>query len=324
MSKKTGKRGGNTDKTVLKGDVIAKYLWELGYSDDYQGMQYIRLEMSGTKLEALNNALLEVKHLKYLNFTDNKLADVTLLQQFDQLVYLGLNSNKIKNLNAFTSEEGFPKLRKLELSDNSISELIPITPPKLEYLEINDMKIDKYETWTGHPTIRILKAEDNKFKSLSVIKDMPMLEEAYLSGNQINSFSGYDNVGSLKKLILQRQKVDKIEEELPEMPALETLDLSENRINSLDDLKNIFQFATLTDLNILGTPLETNATSFNMLLAEIMILFHGLGRFWEVDVTEQHKYEGLYLAEYRWRKAEEERLRKEEEERLKAEAEGGD
>lgn len=272
MSKKQAKRGGNTDKIVLKSDVIAKHLTQFVFSDDFQGMQYVRLEMPSAKLESLNTALNEVKHLRYINFMDNKLTDVILLKDFTELVYLNLNSNKLKNLQAFATEDGFPKLKKLELADNSISELSPITCPKLEYLDISNMKIDKYETWVGNPTIKYFHAVDNKFKSLSVIKDMPALEECYLTSNQITTFSGYENVGNLKVLDLAKQKIDKIEEELPEMASIERIDFSENKFNTLDNLKNIFQFPSLKNLNILGTPLEVNATSFNMLLAELMIL----------------------------------------------------
>lgn len=41
MSKKAKGRGGS-DKTVLKADVIARYLTGMAYSDDFQGMQYQR------------------------------------------------------------------------------------------------------------------------------------------------------------------------------------------------------------------------------------------------------------------------------------------
>lgn len=322
--KKGGKRGGNSDRVVIKSDVIAKFLRDFNWSDDFQTMQFMTLDMNDQKLESLNNALLEVKHLKYIDFSHNKLADVSVLQSFDQLLHLNLTDCNLKNLAAFTTEDGFPKLKKLELADNKLSELVSITPKKLEYLDISGMKIDKYEGWTGHPTIKIFKAEDNKFKNLVIIKDMPSLEVVYLAGNNINSFSGYENVPALKKLYLQGQKISKIEEELPEMPSLELVDLSHNSINTLDNLKNIFQFTTLRHLNILETNLEKNATSSNMLLAEVLILYHSLETFCTFPVTEQHKYESLYLSEFRWRKAENERLRKEEEERLKAEGEGGE
>lgn len=235
-----------------------------------------------------------------------------------------MNRNVIKNLSAFSGEDVFPNLKKLELEENKIGELVPITAPKLEYLNISNNNIDKSETWAGHPNIKILIATQNKFKNLSVIKDMPALEKAYLAENPINQFNGYENVPNLKVLHLRKTKVNKIEEEIPEMPAIEKINLRQTSVSNLENLKNLFQLASLKDLNILETPLEQNATSFNMLLAEILQFYHGLARFCKVEVTEQHKYEGLFLTEYRWRKSEEERLRKEELERLKNEAEGGD
>ena len=74
----------------------------------------------------------------------------------------------------------------------------------------------------------------------------------------------------------------------------------------------------MTDLNLLGCPVEVNFSSFNMLMAEIIIQFPKIKRFCKVTVGDQQKYESLYLAQYRWTKAEEERKRKEEEERAKA------
>mmetsp|Transcript_1402 Transcript_1402/g.1238 ORF Transcript_1402/g.1238 Transcript_1402/m.1238 type:complete len:155 (+) Transcript_1402:519-983(+) len=153
---------------------------------------------------------------------------------------------------------------------------------------------------------------------------MPALEEAYLAETGINAFNGYENLPALRILHLRGTKINKIEEELPELPSIEVINLRETSFNTLENLKNIFQFTTLKDLNVLHTNLETNASSFNMLLAEIINLHHSLNRFCKVTIADQHKYEALYLSEYRWKKAEEERLRKEEEERLKAEAEGND
>ena len=287
-----------------------------------QGMQFVRLDMPSKKIESLNNAMLEVKHLKFIDFSGNNIVDPAVLQGFENLIHLNLNGNKVKSLAAFATEDGFPKLRKLELASNKIAELTPIMVKSLEYFDITDNKIEKYDTWNGHPTVRIFKAVDNRFKNLSVIKDMPNLQEAYLALNPITSFTGYENVGNLKILHLRKTKIDKFEEELPEMISIESINLRETKVSSLTGLKNIFQFGSLRNLNILETPLETEATSFNMLLAEIMILYRGLERFWKVTVTEQHKYEGLFLAEYRWRKSEEERIRKEQEEKQKAEGEG--
>ena len=71
----------------------------------------------------------------------------------------------------------------------------------------------------------------------------------------------------------------------------------------------------------MSCPVEKSFTSFNLLLAEILILNPKIKRFCKVEVTDAHKYEAVYLARYRWEKQEQERIRKEEEERRKEEAE---
>lgn len=59
----------------------------------------------------------------------------------------------------------------------------------------------------------------------------------------------------------------------------------------------------------------------NILLADILAKNPALERFSKVKVTDKNKLEAVYLAKYKWTKAEEERKRIEEEERKKAELE---
>jgi hypothetical protein len=59
----------------------------------------------------------------------------------------------------------------------------------------------------------------------------------------------------------------------------------------------------------------------NILLADILAKNPTLVRFCKVAITDKHKLEAVYLAKYKWTKAEEERKKVEEEERKKAEQE---
>lgn len=121
----------------------------------------------------------------------------------------------------FTNEENFPNLRWLDISSNKYTELVAFKLPKLEYLDISYNRLEKVnEGWVGHANIKIFKSIDNKFKSLTPFKEMPLLEELYLESNSISSFSGYENLPSLRKLHLRKNKIDKFDEELPELPNL--------------------------------------------------------------------------------------------------------
>lgn len=139
-----------------------------------------------------------------------------------QLTHLNLSKNKIKALNVFCVEDQFVNLKWLDVSNNKIVELPAFKLPKLEYLDISYNKLEKAnDQWAGHPNIRILKSVDNKFKSLTVLKSMPKLEQLYFANNQLTVLSGWEQIPALRKLHLRRNKIEKFDEELPPLENLE-------------------------------------------------------------------------------------------------------
>ena len=152
---------------------------------------------------------------------------------------------------------------------------------------------------------------------------MPRLEELYLSNNNISSMIGIEGVPVLKKLHLRHNKIEKIEEEgLPELPALEYLNLRTNKLAAMEDLFRLFgAFATIKDINVLNCPIELEFSSMNIFIGDVLAKNPMLSRFCKISVTDKHKLEAVYLAQYKWTKEEEERKRVEEEERKKAELE---
>lgn len=201
----------------------------------------------------------------------------------------------------------------MDLSNNKLSEFGNFTLPSLEYLDLSKNKLDKInETWQGHPNIKIIKSIDTKIKSLAVFKNMPRLEELYVQNNNISTLVGLEGVPELRKLNIRHNKIEKIEEEgLPELPNLQYLNLRTNRVPSLDDVFRLFEnFKTLTDINLLNCPVETEYSSMNILVADILaknaiLNKPGLTRFCKIDITDKHRLEAVYLAKYKWEKAEE-------------------
>jgi hypothetical protein len=51
------------EKLVLKPEVIKKYLSNFDFTADRESMQYLNLIMASKKIEALNNSILEGKHV---------------------------------------------------------------------------------------------------------------------------------------------------------------------------------------------------------------------------------------------------------------------
>lgn len=226
-------------------------------------------------------------------------------------------------MSCFTNEESFLNLKYLDLSNNKFNELAAFKCPKLEYLDISFNKIEKVnEGWQGHPTIKIFKSIDNKFKNLNAFKNLPKLQELYLANNVIASLTGVEGLTSLKKLHLRHNKIEKIEDEVPfeEMyPALEYLNLRTNKIPAMEDIYKIIKFPALTDLNVLNCPCELAQSSMNIMICQVLSNQPNpkITRFCKVDITDVNRLEAVYYADFQWRKSEE--IRKEEEARKKAE-----
>jgi Leucine-rich repeat (LRR) protein len=77
---------------------------------------------------------------------------------------LNLSGNKIKALTAIT----LPALRRLNLSENEISEV----------------------AWKGHNTIEILELRKNKLRKLKGIERMKNLKQLYVCENELTDIRG--------------------------------------------------------------------------------------------------------------------------------------
>ena len=237
-------------------------------------------------------------------------------------MYLNLSKNKIKAVAIFTQEEMFPNLKWLDVSSNKLTELPGFKLPKLEYLDISNMNIEKInDGWAGHANLKVFKCFANKFKSLAQFKAMPKCEELYASNNQITVITGWEGLPIIKKLHLRRNKIEKVDEELAPSETLEYLNLRANKIAGMDQIERLYKNPLLTDINVLNNPVESNASSFNVLLAEVLAKNPKVKRFCKHDVQESNLLEAVFYKQYKWGKAEEARKKQLAEEKAKAAAE---
>jgi hypothetical protein len=313
------------EKLVLKPGVVTPFLSNFAMSNDGESFHFTVLDMSNRNIESLNKAIEEAKEVYTCDLSGNNIADPSALKELSNLMKLDLARNKVKNINIFCMEETFMNLKYLDLQNNKLTELPNFTMPKLEYLDISFNKLEKInDAWAGHPSLKVLKSIDNKFKSMAPFKNMPKLEELYLANNNLASLAGYGELPALKILHVRHNKIEKIEEEgVGELPALEYLNLRTNKIADLENLFRLFTiYPALKKMNFLNCPIELSYSSMNMFLADVLAKKPDTKRFCKVEITDKHKLEAVYLAKYKWEKEEAARKAKEEAERIAAEAEG--
>ena len=67
------------EKLVLKPEVIKKFLSNLDYNAEKDSLQYLNLIMANKRIEALNNSILDGKHVQHLDLSGNNIGDITVL-----------------------------------------------------------------------------------------------------------------------------------------------------------------------------------------------------------------------------------------------------
>lgn len=117
---------------------------------------------------------------------------------------------------------------------------------------------------------------------------MPRLEELYLASNAVTALSGWESLPMLRVLHLRKNKIEKIDEELPPLEELVTLNLRNNVIKDLENALRVFMFPKLADINLLNNPIEREASSLEVLMADFLAKKTSLTRFCKIKVTEAH------------------------------------
>ena len=67
------------EKLVLKPEVIKKFLSNYDYTSDRESMQFLNLVMANKRIEALNNSIMEAKHVQFLNLQNNNIVDINII-----------------------------------------------------------------------------------------------------------------------------------------------------------------------------------------------------------------------------------------------------
>ena len=81
---------------------------------------------------------------------------------------------------------------------------------------------------------------------------------------------GWDGLTGLKRLHLRRNKIEKVDDELPALESLEYLNLRANKMSSMEQVEKLFKNPNLKDLSVLNNTIEQNMSSFEVLVADTL------------------------------------------------------
>ena len=205
-------------------------------------------------------------HLKRLTLANCGLSSVSPLSKAVGLVYLDINNNTVRNIEALKNLTG---LEELNLQHNTISDVSALEElTKLTKLDISYNAVTTLSPLSNLTGLTWLDAGVNKITSLGKINNLTKLTYLALNSNQLTSISGVNactaitelnissnslsDISSLSKLVnmehfnFAHNKVENIPE-FPKTCMLVTIDGSYNVITKLDPLSGL---KNLNDVNM--------------------------------------------------------------------------
>ncbi|NXO60702.1 TLR22 protein, partial [Aramus guarauna] len=172
--------------------------------------------------------------LEYLDLSANLLGDQSLEHSACQggwpsLRTLNLSQNSLSNLEM--TGKSLSHLRKLNLLDISLNNFGEIPdvcewPKNLKYLNLSSTQIPKLTTCIP-PTLEVLDVSANNLKEFGL--QLPFLKELYLTKNQLKTLPSAAPVPNLVAMSVRRNKLNSFsKEEFESFRKMEHLDASDN------------------------------------------------------------------------------------------------
>lgn len=154
----------------------------------------IYLKLRGLDLETIPEWIYEIKNLRYLDLSFNKIEELDdRINELD-LYYINLGRNNLKSIPNCLQDTG---LKRLDIHSNKLGN-INIDMPKLLHLNMSNCGITKFPQ-INSPKLMYLSLYLNKLKIIpNEICKLNNLQELLLGFNMIEHIP--ENIGDLKKL----------------------------------------------------------------------------------------------------------------------------
>ena len=193
-----------------------------------------RLTLSDCGLSTISG-LDKAQNLEYLDLSNNTIRNLEALAHMMNLKEIVLNHNALTGLNALSV---LPNLEKLDVSYNSLTSIAPLaTCTKLTDLDVSQNELSELAAINNLPALRYLSANGNAISDISQLADNTALTELHVAKNQIEDISALSSLTNLEVIDFSNNQV-------AELPAfaddckLRIIDGSHNKVKSLENLKN--------------------------------------------------------------------------------------
>lgn len=173
-----------------------------------------------------------MRNLRVLVLRENAITEALSLATLPALEELELYGNKLRDLAMLGPH---PRLRKLDVSFNSLRRVAPLQLPALEELYLVHNKLAAVEGLEALTALTTLELGDNRLRALAGLDTLTRLRKLYCGTNKLTRIEGLQQCGAqLEILSFQCNRLTSLEGLERCCPLLRELYVSENGLEALD------------------------------------------------------------------------------------------
>lgn len=193
-----------------------------------------KLTMSDCGLSTIAG-LEKAQNVTYLDLKNNTIRNLDPLASMIRLQEIDLQHNALTGLNALS---GLADLKKLDVSFNSLTSIAPIaTCKKLEWLSMSNNELAELAAINNLPALSYVAVNNNALTNVDLLADCIPLKELHVANNDLTTITSLSGLSNLEVIDFSGNEI----EELPvwaDESKLRIVDGSHNKVKSLDNLSN--------------------------------------------------------------------------------------
>lgn len=198
--------------------------------------QIVGLKIKGYELTQIPDEISKLKAINIINFSHNKIQNISVLSKIYSLTALNLSQNNIIDLSPLSN---LINLKWLNLQFNSIKDLTPLSKnTKISKLYLDHNSISNLISIANFPLLRELSAAHNMIKNLKPISKILTLKSIDFSNNKISDISPLKRLKKLEDVNLSHNNISVIPD-LSELQPTATFNISHNKITSKQQFEDI-------------------------------------------------------------------------------------
>ncbi|XP_037540033.1 leucine-rich repeat-containing protein 23 [Nematolebias whitei] len=255
------------------------------------GHAFIKLHLNNKGLDSIA-AISSYIHIRFLDLSNNYIADLSPLATLKDLLWLKVDNNVVASFKG----QPFPELSFLQwlsMAANRLTDLDGLAGPALESLDLTGNRIQQLNGFQSSHFANLVTLElrGNHLDTTDGI-NLPNLRKLYLAKNVIKRLEGLEKLERLTVLHLRNNQLESLDGLSPSMKCLHYLNVRGNLISDEKAIQSVGHVSQTLRALVLSENLLAEISDYRL---SVLIILPQLERLDKDPVSSEERSEAQIM-----------------------------